>query len=461
MQSPHSYSRRVFTVKKDLSTLSLFHAQLTDLLLSYPHDEILPPPFPDPFLIATMEESLTASSIAQKSNTFTAKLMLTRLEGESFAYSRNMREQSPKVKEGLRSTGLEIVLEEIQQYLRGIFELIKTIDNDAFIDENNNLYTNNRHENGSNLLTQLGSLIGSFLTTSDIEDRSPQQSFVKPLFIDSIADLPLLSSSTSEFLRSLSSTGFQRPSIIAQSVPDSQKSSTETLPQLNIKINTKNGPCWEPYVRAGLKMRLTFSDDQGGRLSLKSDEELLRSQKARCLGCGEKLSIQWGFLGLDRNYQPCRYYGGLFCRKWCHADDRRQIPARQLLYWDHTAHRVSIQAAKFLDGLLKRPILILNIANPLLYEGVPALRLARNMRGRAVQLIERVLDSDSNGDKADVRETIMNSLGPDQVHLCLSKEVYSMSDLIGVQNGDVLASLETLISALRDKDRTLGVRSGK
>ena len=61
--------------------------------------------------------------------------MLTRLEGESFAYSRSMRDQSPRVKEGLRSPGLDLVLEDIQQYLRSIFALVNTIDSDAFSKE--------------------------------------------------------------------------------------------------------------------------------------------------------------------------------------------------------------------------------------------------------------------------------------------------------------------------------------
>ena len=188
---------------------------------------------------------------------------------------------------------------------------------------------------------------------------------------------------------------------------------------------------------------------------MRSDEELLRSQGSRCVGCGESISAQWGFLGVDRNYQPCRFYGGLFCRKWCHANERRQIPHRLLLHWDHTAHRVSKQAARFLDTLWSQPVLLLNSANPLLYEGVPALRLARNMRGRAVQLIKCMLKSSSGVERQEVRDTIVNVLGAQQAHLCLSKELYSIADLVGVQTGDVLAALETLIGLLRDKDRTL------
>lgn len=189
---------------------------------------------------------------------------------------------------------------------------------------------------------------------------------------------------------------------------------------------------------------------------MKSDEELLRAQGAKCLGCGEPISVQWGFLGLDRNFQPCRFHGGLFCRKWCHADERRQIPHRMLLHWDHNAHRVSKQAARFLDALWSQPMLLLSSVNPLLYEGVPALRLARNMRGRAVQLIKGMLRSDAYVERQDVVDLIIGILGPEQAHLCLSKELYSIADLVGVHTGDMLAALEAFIGALRVKDRTLG-----
>ena len=72
-----------------------------------------------------------------------------------------------------------------------------------------------------------------------------------------------------------------------------------------------------------------------------------------------------------------------------------------------------------------------------------------------MQLIKCMLKSSSGVERQEVRDTIVNVLGAQQAHLCLSKELYSIADLVGVQTGDVLASLETLIGRLRDKDRTL------
>ena len=454
----------MFTVRRDLATLSLFHANLSDLLVNYPHLEILPPPFPDPFLIATVEEALAASSEVHKSSSFTRKMMKTKLAGEVFAYSSSMKSQSPRMKEGLRVPGLERALDDIQQYLRGVFALVATIDEYAFCpcarEDIESSFILEQQDNS--LLSQLGSLIGKFLSSKESRGGQEGPKEIKSQSIGSFGDLPSLSSTTAVFLHSFSneSPRPQRSVSHASHMKELSGTSSPVLSPRDDRRRMPGGACWQPYLRVGLKARLTFSDDQGGRLSLKSDEELLRSQRSRCMGCGEPLSVQWGFLGLDRNYQPCRYFGGLFCRKWCHADDRRQIPHRLLLYWDHTAHRVSIQAARFLDGLWRRPLLLLNSANPLLYEGVPALRLARNMRGRAVQLIGRVMESDSSVERSDVMEMVVSVLGADQVHLCLSKEMYSLSDLVRVQSGEVLASLEILIGVLREKDRTLGGRPG-
>jgi hypothetical protein len=130
-----------------------------------------------------------------------------------------------------------------------------------------------------------------------------------------------------------------------------------------------------------------------------------------------------------------------------------------LLYWDHNAHRVSRQAAQFLDGLWKLPLLNLISVSPLLYEGVPALRLARNMRGRASQLIQRMLqyEPEQESEGLDVKDAVLSVLGAGQLHLCLGEELYSLSDLVGVHSGDLLASLEMLIGILRNKDRTLSV----
>lgn len=429
-------------MKRDLTSLSLFHAQLTDLLVNGDDQNqyIRPPPFPDPFLIAATEEGL-AGCANQQTKRFTRQMRQTKRE-DLFAYSSSMRVENPRVTEGLDFPGLDRALGDIQDYLRAVFALVETLDFLAFLPDEESEASMNI---GGKLLSQIGKLIGSFLASPEQGEKNLQH----------FSHVPL-----SEHLTPIITSPSLRVSVQPPPLGRMKRSTEETPPAIPLHLGgwprLRNKACWSPYLTSGLRIRLNLADDQGGRLSMKSDEELLRAQGAKCVGCGEPISVQWGFLGLDRNFQPCRFHGGLFCRKWCHADDRRQIPHRMLLHWDHNAHRVSRQAARFLDALWGQPMLLLSTANPLLYEGVPALRLARNMRGRAVQLIKGMLKSDAHKERQDVMDLIIGILGPEKAHLCLSKELYSMADLAGVQTGDMLAVLEAFIGALREKDRTLG-----
>lgn len=216
-----------------------------------------------------------------------------------------------------------------------------------------------------------------------------------------------------------------------------------TLSTTSMQRKTFFRPFWYPFASSGLRMYLSVHDDQGGRLSLKSEEELLRSQRSKCIGCGEPLMS--GFFGLDRNYQPCRFYGGLFCKRWCHNDDHRIIPHRLLLYWDNTAHRVSRQAAVFLDDTWGKPLLKLNAVNPLLYEGVPALRMAKSIRQRIGSIIEAAFEADT----FRARDAILTCLGANRVYLCVSVELYSMRDLVEVQSGALLGALQQLLDELK------------
>lgn len=412
--------------------------------MAHPHHEIIPPPFPDPFSIAALEEGLNACSSSQTGR-FSRQVRQVKKE-DSFAYYSSLRVQNQGLKDGLEIPGLDQALSDIQDYLRAVFAIVEMLDDNAFTFDSCEGVGNREEEEAtadSKLLSNLGSLIGTLLSSVEHEEKGIQNMISHP------SGEQCLSTPTSP------STSIAIPYTPSLGMKRSSKETIESINVIAEKGNVRRRACWKPFVPSGLELKLNLSDDQGGRLSMRSDEELLRSQGSRCVGCGESINAHWGFLGLDRNYQPCRFYGGLFCRKWCHANERRQIPHRLLLHWDHTAHRVSKQAARFLDTLWSQPVLLLNSANPLLYEGVPALRLARNMRGRTVQLIKCMLKSSSGVERQEVRDTIVNVLGAQQAHLCLSKELYSIADLVGVQTGDVLASLETLIGQLRDKDRTL------
>ena len=211
-------------------------------------------------------------------------------------------------------------------------------------------------------------------------------------------------------------------------------------------------PCWYPFVLSAVKLKVSVNDEQGGKLSLKNEEELLRTQRGRCAGCGEPLIST--FFGLEKNFQPCRYHGGLFCRRWCHSNEHRVIPHRLLNFWDAVAHRVSRQSAAFLDDVWRHPVLHLSSINPLLYEGLPALRAVRGMRGQLARLLRESLSEDAvAGGAPRAREAVASLawLGEQRLYMCVSEELYSLADLLEVQSGggDLVPALSALVDALR------------
>ncbi len=52
-----------------------------------------------------------------------------------------------------------------------------------------------------------------------------------------------------------------------------------------------------------------------------------------------------GLFGFARNYDACRYFGGLFCKRWCHRGEMRVVPAHSLLHWDNAKYRVGVTSA--------------------------------------------------------------------------------------------------------------------
>jgi hypothetical protein len=223
-------------------------------------------------------------------------------------------------------------------------------------------------------------------------------------------------------------------------------------------VTREKMPCWQPFVFGGVDMHLAFLGQSDNSSALRSDEYLLKSQRGRCIGCDEPISMRWGFLGPDRNYRSCRYYNGLFCLKWCHSDQRRQIPRQILQNWDFKLHGVSRLAAQYLDVIWNKPVILLQIVSPFLYERVLELRLVQKMRKKIIDMINYHLRSDRLGFAEEWASKVKGAIviyGSDKAHLCLSDDLYSLSDLSEVQSGKLLASLERFIDMLMERDRTL------
>eukprot|EP00752_Nemacystus_decipiens_P006456 g5814.t1 len=198
--------------------------------------------------------------------------------------------------------------------------------------------------------------------------------------------------------------------------------------------------------RAGRKRRRgdfvlssRVEDIAGGRLgSGGGDEERLRVQKRSCMGCGRAIAAE--FLGIKKDYSPCRFADGLFCRSYCHAEDRRVIPHRVVHHWDFATHRVCRDARAFLDATRFLPVFDLPVLSPLLFTDHESLRMAR-WRRKQLHLLRRAVFSPPESKCASGARLFEKLLGG-RMHLATSPGLYSLEDLVGVRNGILLDFLQ-------------------
>jgi hypothetical protein len=433
-----SLSRRVFTIRRDLNFLSNFHVQLSTLLQSYQESIIsefiylFPPPF-DPFLIGSVEERLM--------NLMVLKGRCSQKKDDiqhAFAYSKSMHSQRSKDlgRESLDSPlyvdGLDIAIKDVEDYLKSVFTLIAMIDENLLFHE---------HEKQQGLQESLIDIEKWGLTEGkvggvSVEHHSPKKCD-RHIFLYELGCL------VATLFNSIESKEVDMATFVSLLTRD-------------------RVPCWQPFVSGGLDMHMAFLDRSDKKSTLQTDEYLLKLQRGRCIGCDEPISVRWGFLGSGRNYKLCRYFDGLFCTKWCHSDQRRQIPRQMLQNWDFKLHRVSRQAAQYLDGVWNKPVILLQTIHPLLYERVLEVRLIKKMRMRIINMICYHLRSDKSGASKEwaleVKEAIV-TFGIDKSHLFFSDDLYSLSDLSEVQSGMLLTSLERFIDMLRERDRILTLNS--
>lgn len=223
-------------------------------------------------------------------------------------------------------------------------------------------------------------------------------------------------------------------------------------------------PCYQPYsLNSGIGLSLIFHDSPATLYINKSEEDMLTLQKYVCAGCCEPLNpnvranslfnLNWINNNDKKNFLPCKLTGGLFCKRWCHSDERRILPAKLVLDWDPTPQRVCRQAAMFIDMIWSLPIINLDAINPMIFDCIPAMKQVKLFRRSISTLVDRCLshpsyasqafeaiadiigDGDHNqNDDVDIgydvkRFSSLTNGFAHSLHLCLCSNFYSMQDL--------------------------------
>ncbi|XP_035914388.1 differentially expressed in FDCP 8 homolog [Anopheles stephensi] len=193
----------------------------------------------------------------------------------------------------------------------------------------------------------------------------------------------------------------------------------------------------------------------------------LAFQKYTCAECGTQLSYDTSTaincFGLEfkaeklNSIQPrlCDYTGLYYCPA-CHWNDTSLIPARITNNWDFVPRKVCRASRQQINLLLHKPVIRLEERNPRLFTFIP--RLAEVKRAR-VQLgaMKRYLIGCR---LADERKLVAKQIG-DRRHLMESVELYSVADLVGVEDGTLLGYLRTLRATFEHHIRSCLICSGK
>ncbi|CAM9331166.1 unnamed protein product [Ectocarpus sp. 12 AP-2014] len=191
--------------------------------------------------------------------------------------------------------------------------------------------------------------------------------------------------------------------------------------------------------RGDFALGVRVRDIAGGKLgSGAGDEERLRVQRRRCMSCGRAIAAE--FLGIKKDYFPCRYADGLFCRSYCHAEDRRVIPHRVVHHWDFVRHRVCKDARVFLDSTRFHPVFDLPALSPTLFTQQQSLRMVQSRR-KQLHLLRRTIFFPVES-KCVLGAQLFDKLLEGRVHLAVNPGLYSLEDLMSVKNGDLLHFLE-------------------
>lgn len=294
-----------FTIKRNLASLCAFHTNLCQILEAI---DINPPPFPDLYLFGEMEESAVQHFSQGSSN----KRPLSGIGSASLGVINRVFSVGINQAEEAKNSGssnnpqvapsFQDACEGLQVYLRSVLALYEYIDE---------LISQSDYKGEFEIPTRsMGTLLADLLQSSDFND--------------------ILASNQSE-------NDFGE----AETRPQDELSARETLSSSQSHLNSDNHSrtFWSSYLpSSGLNARINFAEENSGYFRSKDEQDLMKIQRARCLGCGEQLMS--GLFGFDRNYFMCNFYGGLFCRKWCHQGESRVVPLNVIRYWDCKPHKV-------------------------------------------------------------------------------------------------------------------------
>uniref|UniRef100_A0A4Y0BFM1 Phorbol-ester/DAG-type domain-containing protein n=1 Tax=Anopheles funestus TaxID=62324 RepID=A0A4Y0BFM1_ANOFN len=193
----------------------------------------------------------------------------------------------------------------------------------------------------------------------------------------------------------------------------------------------------------------------------------LAFQKYTCAECGTQLSYNTSTaincFGMEfkaeklNSIQPrlCDYTGLYYCPS-CHWNDTSIIPARITNNWDFVPRKVCRASRQQINLLLHKPVIRLEEKNPRLFTFIPQLAEVKRVRVQLGEMKRYLIACRL----ADEIKLVAKQIG-ERRHLMESVELYSMADLVGVEDGTLVGQLRTLRATFEHHIRTCLICSGK
>uniref|UniRef100_A0A182SEE7 Phorbol-ester/DAG-type domain-containing protein n=1 Tax=Anopheles maculatus TaxID=74869 RepID=A0A182SEE7_9DIPT len=193
----------------------------------------------------------------------------------------------------------------------------------------------------------------------------------------------------------------------------------------------------------------------------------LAFQKYTCAECGTQLSYNTSTaincFGLEfkaeklNSIQPrlCDYTGLYYCPA-CHWNDTSIIPARVTNNWDFVPRKVCRASRQQISLLLHKPVIRLEERNPRLFTFIPQLAEVKRVREQLGEMKRYLIACRL----ADERKLVAKQIG-ERRHLMESVDLYSVADLVGVEDGTLVGHLRTLRATFEHHIRSCLICSGK
>ncbi|XP_071957898.1 differentially expressed in FDCP 8-like [Antedon mediterranea] len=161
----------------------------------------------------------------------------------------------------------------------------------------------------------------------------------------------------------------------------------------------------------------------------------LSAQNYRCAEC--KIPISFKDASVIRQ---CDYNGKFYCTE-CHWNDTEVIPSRVLHNWDFEPRKVCRQSKQFLQLMMTRAVLNVDSINEKLFNYVEELSQVKKLREEILIMKSYFLSCRNALDGQLLLQL------KDRTHFVESSNMYSLKDLIDMEQNSLLAELEKIHSS--------------